>query len=202
VAHYDAVKVEGGVHSIRARARAIHGGMIPSCLIIVLQPAYLLHHWGSAVKHAYVKQVNPWPCSRFHRFFQQGGLHQIGEATSNHSTAVTSANKWARTSALRSLEKADDVETALRSDAGWPSAVVEHLPQMRIATAARHGPAYARPATGGHSNIAVASTVPRGEGRLHMAPHASISRRSLGAEHAIDINAEAWPPRLYIGGSR
>jgi hypothetical protein len=52
-------------------------------------------------RHEYVV-VSHWRDSTFHRYVnQQGGCRQIREATSNQSTALTSANELARTRALR-----------------------------------------------------------------------------------------------------
>ena len=62
------------------------GGMIPPCLI-------------TAAPMCRVAQVSHWPYSSFHRYVKQGGYQQLGEATSNHSTVLTSVNELARTRA-------------------------------------------------------------------------------------------------------
>ena len=53
------------------------------------------------VKHGYVAQVRHWPYSSFHRYVNKRGCRQVGESTSNHSTALTSANELARTGCAR-----------------------------------------------------------------------------------------------------
>ena len=56
------------------------------------------------MKHGYAAHVSDRLHSSFHRYVKQGGCQQIGEATSNNSTALISANELARTRALRSLQ--------------------------------------------------------------------------------------------------
>ena len=91
-------------------------------------------HWNP-VKHGYVAQVSHWPYSSFHWDVKKGGYHQIGEATSNHSTALTSANELARTRALRSLGPAAQTSVRDRDRAVPPCggtlkiiAAIEHPP--------------------------------------------------------------------------